>query len=110
MFAPLVALVWLTLRGDCSSKSIPLLLFFCRAFLGLHGCRYIVTTGAAFGLLALAHIARLFEEGAHLITRPVFLLTTVGSASVCAWAMILLKSLSRAAKSELEETTAGRRH
>ena len=54
---------------------------------------YIVTTGAAFGLLTLAHIARMFEEGAHLITRPVFLLTTVGSASVCVWAIILLKKL-----------------
>jgi len=53
----------------------------------------IVTTGAAFGLLTLAHIARMFEEGAHLITQPVFLLTTVGSASVCEWAIILLKKL-----------------
>ena len=53
---------------------------------------YIVTTGAAFGLLTLAHIARMFEEGAHLITRPVFLPTTVGSASVCVWATILLKN------------------
>jgi hypothetical protein len=56
---------------------------------------YIVTTGAAFGLLTLAHIARMFEEGVHLITQPVFLLTTVGSASVCVWAIILLKKLGR---------------
>ena len=48
---------------------------------------------AGFGLLTLAHIARMFEEGAHLITQPVFLLTTVGSASVCVWAIILLKKL-----------------
>jgi len=54
---------------------------------------YIVTTGAAFGLLALAHIARMFEEGAHLLTEPVFLITTVGSASVSAWAIILLNKL-----------------
>jgi hypothetical protein len=54
---------------------------------------YIVTTGAAFGLLTLAHIARMFEEGAHLIRQPVFLLTTVGSASACVWAIILLKKL-----------------
>ena len=54
---------------------------------------YIVTTGAAFGLLTLTHIARMFEEGAHLITQPVFLLTTVGSASVCVWAIILLQKL-----------------
>ena len=54
---------------------------------------YIVTTGAAFGLLTLADIARMFEEGAHLITQPVFLLTTVGSASARVWAIILLKKL-----------------
>ena len=56
---------------------------------------YIVTTGGAFGLLALAHIARMFEEGAHLIREPIFLLTTVGSVSVCVWAIILLKKLGR---------------
>jgi|SRR5215472_5420543 len=43
---------------------------------------YIATTGAAFGLLTLAHIARMFEEGAHLITQPVFLLTTWQNAYV----------------------------
>jgi hypothetical protein len=54
---------------------------------------YVVTTGAAFGLLTLAHIERMFEEGAHLITRPVFLHATVGSASVSVWAIILLEKL-----------------
>lgn len=56
---------------------------------------YIVTTGGAFGLLALAHIARMFQEGANLITEPVFLVTTVGSIGVCFWAIILLKRLGR---------------
>ncbi len=54
---------------------------------------YIVTTGAAFGLLALAHIARILREGAHLITEPLLLVTTVGSASICAWAIIILNNL-----------------
>lgn len=56
---------------------------------------YIVMTGGAFGLLALAHVARMHEEGAHLIREPVFLLTTVGSVSVCVWAIVLLKKLRR---------------
>jgi len=60
---------------------------------------YIVTTGAAFGLLTLAHIARMFEEGAHLIKQSVFLLTTVGSASVRVWAIILLKKLRHSSAS-----------
>jgi len=54
---------------------------------------YVITTGAAFGLLAVAHIARMFQEGAHLITQPVFLVTTVGSLGMCTWAMILLRRL-----------------
>lgn len=56
---------------------------------------YIVTTGAAFGLLALAHIARIFEEGAHLITEPIFLATTVGSVGVCVWAIVILRKPAR---------------
>lgn len=55
---------------------------------------YIVTTGAAFGLLALAHMARMFQEGAYLIREPVFLITTVGSIVVCLWAITLLKKLT----------------
>jgi hypothetical protein len=52
---------------------------------------FVATTGVAFGLLFLAHIARIFAEGAHLLTEPVFLATTVGSASICAWAIVILK-------------------
>ena len=33
---------------------------------------YTVTTGAAFGLLALAHFARVVEEGAHLLENQSF--------------------------------------
>jgi hypothetical protein len=56
---------------------------------------YIMTTGAAFGLIALAHIVRIFAEGAHLITEPLFLFTTVGSVSICVWAIVILKQPTR---------------
>ena len=56
---------------------------------------YMVTTGTAFGLLTLAHVARIFEEGVHLIIQPVFLVTTVGSACICMWAIFLLKKLKQ---------------
>jgi hypothetical protein len=56
---------------------------------------YIVTTGVAFALLALAHLARIFEEGAHLITEPIFLATTVGSVGMCVWAIVILKQPTR---------------
>ena len=52
---------------------------------------YVVTTGVAFGLLALAHITRIFEEGTHLLTEPIFLATSVGSASICVWAIVILR-------------------
>jgi hypothetical protein len=56
---------------------------------------YIVTTGIAFALLALAHFARMLEEGAHLIREPAFLVTTVGSTCICVWAVVLLRRLAR---------------
>ena len=53
---------------------------------------YIAVTGAVFGLLALAHIARLFAEGAHLLTEPFFLVTTGVSIGACVWAIALLRN------------------
>ena len=52
--------------------------------------RYIVITGAAAVLLALAHLARIFLEGSHLLRQPAFLLATVASVSTGAWAFGLL--------------------
>ena len=51
---------------------------------------YVMTTGAAFGLLALAHVARAVAEGAHLAREPFFVLTTIGSLALCVWAFRLL--------------------
>jgi hypothetical protein len=56
---------------------------------------YIVTTGTAFGLLALAHVARVFAEGAHLMGEPVFLVATAGSAAISVWAVVLLRRIAR---------------
>ena len=38
---------------------------------------YIITTGVVFGLLTLAHLWRILDEGAHLATDPWFVLITV---------------------------------
>ncbi len=56
---------------------------------------YVLTTGIVFGLLALAHIARIFVDSAQVLAEPVFLLTTVASAVLCVWAIVLLKQSSR---------------
>jgi len=56
---------------------------------------YVITTGAVFGLLTLAHIWRLFAEGPRLATNPWFVLLTVAAAALCVWAWRLLRLSSR---------------
>jgi hypothetical protein len=51
---------------------------------------YVVTTGAVFGLITMAHIARVFAEGPHLAMDPVFVLLTIATACLCFWACWLL--------------------
>jgi hypothetical protein len=51
---------------------------------------YVMTTGAVFGLLTLAHIWRVIEEGPHLATEPWYVLITVAAAALCFWAVLLL--------------------
>jgi hypothetical protein len=56
---------------------------------------YLTTTGTVFGLITLAHIARIFAEGPRLAKDPVFLLLTLAAAVLCFWAWRLLWRSSR---------------
>jgi hypothetical protein len=56
---------------------------------------YVITTGAVFGLLTLAHIARIVAEGPRLATDPSFVLITVAAAGLCLWAYRLVRLSSR---------------
>jgi hypothetical protein len=56
---------------------------------------YVMTTGAVFGLLTLAHIWRVIEEGAHLAKQPWYVLITVATAALSLWAWRLLWRLPR---------------
>ena len=60
---------------------------------------YLVTTGALFGLLALAHVLRTVGEWTRLRTDPWFLLEGPGIGLVAAalsfWAWRLLRLRSR---------------
>ncbi|MEO6213343.1 MAG: hypothetical protein ABIP65_06915 [Vicinamibacterales bacterium] len=47
---------------------------------------YVVTTGAAVGLILLAHVFRIAEEGWLVATQPVFALTSLASLGICVWA------------------------
>jgi hypothetical protein len=55
---------------------------------------YLVATGAMFGLIALAHLARISAEP-HLVTSPWFLLLTVAAAALFLWAAYLLRRRPR---------------
>jgi hypothetical protein len=56
---------------------------------------YVVVTGTVFGLLTLAHLLRIVEEGSHLATDIGWVLITVASAGLCLWACRLLWRSSR---------------
>jgi hypothetical protein len=52
---------------------------------------YLITSGMVFGLLTLAHVWRIIEEGMHAATNPWFVLTTVIVASLNLWAWRLFR-------------------
>ena len=56
---------------------------------------YVVTTGTLFGLLVVAHVWRVLEEGAHVAASPMFLVTTILALGVCLWACWLLRGSRR---------------
>jgi hypothetical protein len=52
---------------------------------------YVITTGAVFGLLTVAHLLRIVTEDSQLATNPVYILITVASAALCIWAWYVLR-------------------
>jgi hypothetical protein len=56
---------------------------------------YVMTTGVLFGLLTLAHLWRVIEEGTHLATDPWYVLVTLITAVMCVWAWRVLKGSAR---------------
>ena len=52
---------------------------------------YVMTTGAIFGLLTLAHLLRIIAEGTHLARSPWYVLITVAAGAMCLWAWRLLR-------------------
>ena len=56
---------------------------------------YVITTGTIFGLIFLAHIARLFLEGGDRARDPIFLALTALAAGLVAWAWRVFAGLSK---------------
>jgi tellurite resistance protein TehA-like permease len=57
---------------------------------------YVMTTGILFGLLTVAHVWRVFEEGSRLAKDPSYVLVTLVAAVLCLWAWRLLRLSPRA--------------
>jgi hypothetical protein len=47
---------------------------------------YVITTGAIFGLVIVAHVWRAIEEGPHRVTDPFFILITALAVTLFLWA------------------------
>jgi uncharacterized membrane protein YqjE len=56
---------------------------------------YVITTGSAFGLLVVAHVWRMIEEGPRLARDPVFVVFTIVSAVFCLWAVRTARRIPR---------------
>jgi len=56
---------------------------------------YVMTTGAVFGLLVVAHVWRVIEEGVALAKDPIYILITMAAAALCLWAWRLFRLMSR---------------
>jgi hypothetical protein len=56
---------------------------------------YVMTTGAVFGLIVVAHIWRVAEEGVALAKDPLYIALTLAAAGFCFWAWRLLRLTSR---------------
>ena len=52
---------------------------------------YVITTGALFGLLTIAHIVKIILER-RLVPDPVFIIFTLISAGLTIWAWRVLRS------------------
>jgi hypothetical protein len=51
---------------------------------------YVIAAGIIFGLIFIAHLARIFAEGAGILREPIFVATSLLSLGMALWAVVLL--------------------
>jgi hypothetical protein len=56
---------------------------------------YVLTTGSIFGLIVIAHVWRIMEEGSQLATDPAYIALTAAAAGLSLWAGRLLATAAR---------------
>ena len=52
---------------------------------------YLMTSGAVFAVVVVAHLLRIAAEGPHVARDPWFLLSTLAAGALCLWAWRLLR-------------------
>lgn len=55
---------------------------------------YVLTTGALFGLLTVAHLWRMIVERDRVVD-PWYILITVAAGALCVWAWLLYRRTTR---------------
>jgi hypothetical protein len=60
---------------------------------------YLVVSGTLFGLVVIAHVLRLVQEGTAPIAEPIFVISTLICACLCVWAFALLRTAGRRTRS-----------
>jgi membrane protein CcdC involved in cytochrome C biogenesis len=56
---------------------------------------FIVVIAIVFGLLTLAHVARILFEDSALARDPAFMFFTLAAAVLCIWSCVMLRRLRR---------------
>ena len=56
---------------------------------------YVVTTGSVFGLIVVAHVLRVIEEGPQLAKDPGYILLTAAAAALSVWAWRVFRLIPR---------------
>jgi hypothetical protein len=51
---------------------------------------YIAATGIVFALMFVAHVVRVFAEGAQILGEPIIIVTSIASLGLVIWAAYLL--------------------
>ena len=59
---------------------------------------YVMTTGAVFALIVVAHIWRAIEEGSALAKDPAYVAITLFAVALCIWAYRLFEICESAKK------------
>ena len=60
-------------------------------FYNPHLRTYVITSGIFFALIALAHVARVFAEGASVLAQPFFDITSTLAVGLALWAFQVLR-------------------